>query len=1179
MSAAPRGCSHWFRVVVDLIRTQIPMKKAVLAFALLCLSLTIYAQSPGSKSMPKPNAKAPASKSKSVAPSNAAEAFRLNNLGAAYMNQQEFAKALKYFEQAAQADAKFEEAKLNQGIALLNLQKTEQAMPFLQAAIKRDPKNARAWYNLGLLYKNSGDAKSAVDAFQHAVDAAPNDPDSHYFLGLTLSQSGENEKAIKEFEQAIKLNQFHASAEFGIATAYRRLGNQEQAKQHLVRFQHLTQTKIGSPITLAYGDQGPLSLVSMVSGKENEVEPPVAVKFVNVAAESGLAQAAPAALTSQADENSGRGACFLDFDNDGKPDLFLAAGSAQGTAALYHNLGNGRFEDVSRSAGLTSLSEVITCAAADYDSDGFVDLAIATTSGAQLLHNEKNGTFKDVTASVGINAKSDSIRGLTWIDYDHDGDVDLYVVEGTAKNQMWRNNGNTTFTDVTSDLGFSGEANSFEAVGSDVNNDRAVDIVASGSPVQLFKNPREGKWSPEKLPFSAVGLAVVDYNKDDWMDWAIAEPNGTLALIRNESGRNFMPVELPNFGWQHAWGITAIDYDNDGWIDLAAVGETKDGRFELRLLRNEGGKGFRDVTSEVGLNKVELKDPRGIFAVDYDTDGDTDLLITQNSGPAVLLRNDGGNKNNSLRIGLKGLNDNKTGVGTKIEIFAGTLSQKFEITGAGYLGQSAADLVVGLGKNKQVDVVRMLWPTGVVQDEIEIALGKPASIMEIDRRGSSCPILFAWDGTHYRFISDMIGAGVIGHWVGENQRNIADPTEYLKVDGSIVKQKNGLLSFRFMEPMEEVVYIDQLRLLAVDHPADYNVEPNEYFAANPPYPEFKVISSNVGDLRLPAGAWDDNGRNVLPELERRDRVYVNSFKLLRTYAGYAEPHNLTLDLGEPYEGGTLRLLLHGFIEYFTATSMFSAHQAGIDPVAPYVEAEVNGNWVKVVEDMGFPAGLPRTTVGDLTGKLPPGTRRIRIGTNLQIYWDQILIDRTQTSPKITLHEVPLASARLAFHGYPLDIERGKNVPGDHYYVYGTVSPTGPYVRQAGAYTRTGDVRSLVSSSDDRFAVFGSGDVIKLDFDPSSLPAVPKGWTRDYFFFADGFEKDMDFYAADGLTVDPLPFHKMGTYPYPENNTYWRDAQRVDTVLDMNTRFYGDTPPKDFRYHYPKSSAKRTNQRD
>jgi len=1140
------------------------MKRAIFLFSLL-LPLVAAAQTASPKS--------------AAAISDARfEAIRLNNVGSAYMNQQEFAKALTYFEKASHTDPTLSDARLNTAIALLNLQKNDEAMTLLKEAIKQDPNSARAWYNLGLLYKSTGDTKSAADAFQHAVAAAPNDADSHYFLGLTLSQTGQYDEAIKQFEDAIKLYPFHASAEFGIATAYRRMGDFEKAKAHLVRFQHLTETKTGIPITLTYGDQGPLSLAAMVSG-ENAVPAPISVQFVKT--DAGLAQAPPKSLPALAnDPDTGRGACFFDYDNDGKPDLFLAAGSPQSSPALYHNLGDGHFEDVTKAAGLDKLTDVITCAAADYDGDGFVDLAIATTTGVQLLHNEHNGTFKDVTATVGLSAKGDSIRGLTWIDYDHDGDVDLYVASGSAgKNQMWRNNGNSTFTDVTADLGFNGDAISYAAIGTDANNDRAIDMVVSGKPVQFLKNPHEGKWSPEKMPFSAVGLAVLDYNKDGWMDWAIASPDGTLSLVRNDQGRQFVPEQLPDPGWKHAWGITALDYDNDGWIDLAAVGETKDGKFQVRLLRNEGPKGFRDVSSEVGLDKIELNDPRGIFAVDYNNDGTTDLLITQNTAPAILLRNDGGSKNNSLRVQLKGLNDNKTAVGVKLQVFAGTSSQKFEITGAGYLGQSATELVVGLGKNTQADVVRLLWPTGVVQDEIELAANKPATISELDRRGSSCPILFAWDGTHYRFISDMIGAGVVGHWVGPNERNIPDPTEYLKVDGQILKQKNGLLSFRFMEPMEEVVYIDQLRLLAVDHPADYNVEPNEYFAANPPYPEFKVISSNLRDLRLPAGAWDDAGRNVLPELTRRDRVYVTSFKLLPAYAGYAVPHNLTLDLGKPYNGGTLRLLLHGFIEYFTATSMFAAHQAGINPVAPYVEAEVNGRWVKVVDDMGFPAGLPRTTVADLTGKLPLGTRRIRIGTNLQIYWDQVLIDRTERPGEVKLHEVPLASANLVFHGYPLDLERGKNVKGDHYYVYEDASPTGPYVRQAGAYTRTGDVLNLIKSSDDRFAVFASGDVIKVDFDPSQLPALPAGWERDYFFFADGFEKDMDFYAADGLTVDPLPFHAMGTYPYPDGAAYWRDPQRVDTVLDFNTRFFGDIPPKDFRYHFQRSRSSQAGEKE
>jgi hypothetical protein len=361
-----------------------------------------------------------------------------------------------------------------------------------------------------------------------------------------------------------------------------------------------------------------------------------------------------------------------------------------------------------------------------------------------------------------------------------------------------------------------------------------------------------------------------------------------------------------------------------------------------------------------------------------------------------------------------------------------------------------------------------------------------------------------------------------------------------------------------MEPMEEVVYLDQVRLLEVDHPVDVDVYSNEYFKSNPPYPDFKLVGAAKKQVSLPVGAWDGRGNDVLSHLLRIDHDYVTGFKLLN-WSGYTEPHTLELDLGKPYDGGTLRLLMHGFIEYFTATSMYAAHQAGLDPVAPWVEAkDAKGKWVRVIDDMGFPAGLPRDTVADLTGKLPIGTQRIRIGTNLQIYWDRIAVDRTPHSFNPRLTEVPLASAQLGYHGYPRDVERKTNARGDHYYVFEDVSLTGPYAREAGAYTRLGDVKPLLASTDDKFTVFGSGDALELEFDAQNLPALPVGWKRDYFFFADGYEKDMDFYAADGLTVDPLPYQSMKGYPY-EGPTFLETNGGVNYVLDNNTRFFSGNP--------------------
>ena len=347
----------------------------------------------------------------------------------------------------------------------------------------------------------------------------------------------------------------------------------------------------------------------------------------------------------------------------------------------------------------------------------------------------------------------------------------------------------------------------------------------------------------------------------------------------------------------------------------------------------------------------------------------------------------------------------------------------------------------------------------------------------------------------------------------------------------------------------------------MDHPSGFDVYPNEYFASNPPYPEFKVVAAR--DAQPPAGAWDEHGHNLLPDLLAHK--YVGDFAL-EPFKGFTKPHSLELDLGKPYAGGPLWLLMHGEIEYFTATGMYAASQARIEATAPYVEAlNAKGKWVPVVNDMGFPAGGPRTMTADLTGKLPQGTRRIRISTNLQIYWDSILISRTPQQQDVKLTPLRLQSANLRFHGYPRQTEA--QPPGVVQYVYEEVSRTGPYARQAGTYTRYGDVQPLLTSFDDRMAVFGSGEEVALEFDPSAVPPLPRGWTRDYFFFANGYEKDMDFYAAHGDTVEPLPFRAMGTYPYPKGESFPLDDRQLDYMLKYNTRQVSGNEPKGYAFHY------------
>src|SRR5579871_5912727 len=915
--------------------------------------------------------------------SNSIEAARLNNLGCAYMNQQLFEKGQKFFQQAVAADPQLTIARLNEGIADMNLQKVDEAKVAFEDAIKQNPKLPTAWYSLGLLAKNGGDAQGAIDAFRHVTEIDPNDADTWYFLGTAYTQAKQFPQAIESFQHALQINSLHASAEFGLSRAYQQSADTDHAREHLKRFQYITQNKYGSPMSLAYGEQGQYSRA--VDSPQAPIKPPAQIKvqFVDLTKEAGIVSKASTAQNGILIDPA-PGACFLDYDNDGRIDLFVPDNGAQGGMSLYHNVGGGGFEDVTKQAGLDGSLHGVACTAGDYDNDGSTDLAVSVENKLLLLHNEKNGTFRDLAEQAGISSGF-LVTGLTFIDYDHDGDLDLYLLGGTRTamplgkdrgitrvevhglppaNLLWRNDGNGKFTNVTEMTGLAATGYDGNAVGTDYNNDRAIDFLATGNNPLIYENPREGQFHrrefwQEYLPHPSVGLAALDFDHDGWKDYAftnLAAP--ALILWRNNHGKSFEQVKLPETNWVRAFSVAAFDYDNDGWVDLVAVGETRDGKGEVKLFRNLGPDGFKDVTTDVGLDKIHLEAPRAIITGDYDNDGATDLLITQNHGPAVLLRNEGGNKNHWMRLALKGLNDTKSAIGTKVEIFSGGNRQKFEIYGTnGYLGQNSPYLTVGLGEAKEADIVRMLWPSGVLQDEINVAGDKQQDYLELDRRGSSCPTLFVWNGEHYEFVADMLGAGVVGHWVGPNQRDIPRPVEWIKIPTGLIRPKEnthfrqnrpemghsaqdyhalpstgdrrptGVLSFRFMEPLEEAVYLDQVRLMAVDHPADEDVYPNEYFASNPPYPPFKVVVSH--NAQPPAGAWDEHGHNVLPDLLAHR--YIGDFEMMQ-FQGFAKPHSLMLDLGTPYSGGPLWLLLHGEIEYFTANSMYAASQSKLEPI-------------------------------------------------------------------------------------------------------------------------------------------------------------------------------------------------------------------------------------------------------
>ncbi len=754
--------------------------------ALLCgLALALLQANPPQTRHTSPKTGKPAGSARS-APAGAhpeiyQDAIRENDKGMALMERHDFTEALARFERACILNPQSDTGCLNMGIALLNMGHLDEASTILKKSAERNPDNPRTWFNLGLLERESGRLEDAAADFEKVAALDPDDPDTQYFLGYLAEQAHDYEEAATAYENAISLDPSNAAAEYGLSQTEEHRGDAEGAKAHLARFQHLSDSRFAKPLRFVYGEEGKYSLAQEMEIPPRTAPAVIPVRFVDVTSISGLpwrlvspvpagprttVRRAPAGIhggrasaaypdtaasSPTLAEFLGSGACIIDYDGDGRPDIFLVNADGEGDSALYRNNGKGSFLNVTKAAKLDFRGEGTGCAVGDYDNDGYPDLAISSGNGVTLYHNQGDGTFADVTDSAGVRTPG-LVLGLTFVDYDGDGNLDLFVTRFNdfpldhadqpflfpddaqpPGNILWRNQGNGTFVDVTKETGVAGSAPSVSAVGTDINNDRAIDLVLTGWQKfpAVYLNSRDGGFRASNpwaisMPGPTAGAVAFDFSHDGWMDLAFthwASPG--ISLWRNVVGRSFQRLPLVGPGWMRGWGIAAIDYDNDGWTDLVAVGETFSGEGRIALFRNEGSAGFRDATHETGLDKVVLRHPRTVLAFDFDGDGAVDLLITQNGGPLVLLKNVGGNKNHWLELTLTGNADHRLASETRIDLFAGTERQTLQVSGAsGYLGQGPARVSAGLGKEDTADVLRILWPSGALQDEMQVPSGR-----------------------------------------------------------------------------------------------------------------------------------------------------------------------------------------------------------------------------------------------------------------------------------------------------------------------------------------------------------------------------------------------------------------------------------------------------------------------
>jgi len=494
-------------------------------------------------------------------------------------------------------------------------------------------------------------------------------------------------------------------------------------------------------------------------------------------------------------ETMGAGCAFIDYDNDGYPDILLVNGkdwNSSGkstTMKLYHNNRNGTFTDVTAKAGLATPMYGMGVAVADYDNDGWDDIYVSALGQSHLFRNNGNGTFTDVTRQAGMWGPNEFSTSAAWFDYDRDGKLDLIVVnyvqwspqgdiyctlDGTHKSyctpesykgasvRLWHNLGNGKFEDATAKAGlFDNSSKSLGVAVLDLNNDVWPDLIIANDtqPNKLYVNDHKGGFTEQAvsagIAFSEDGVAragmgvdAADYDHTGRPSIVIGNfANQMLALYHNE-GNGLFVDEAPRSEIGRRSLLTLgfatlfLDYDNDGWDDIFVANghiENEIERIQKRvhyaesphLFHNQGKGTFQDATQSVGPDLAQPRVGRGAAYADIDNDGSLDLLLTTNGGPAVLFHNENNTGNKSLRIKLVGTKSNRDGIGTVVFLKAnGDRQTRLLRSGSGYLSSSELVLTFGLGKSNQADEIELHWPSGQVDKLTKVAGGQTITVKE-----------------------------------------------------------------------------------------------------------------------------------------------------------------------------------------------------------------------------------------------------------------------------------------------------------------------------------------------------------------------------------------------------------------------------------------------------------------
>lgn len=1019
----------------------------------------------------------------------ALELQRLRNEGIAlYESGIAMDDALKTFERAFNQSAAAPDA-FNVAVVYFKKNEEEKSKEWLAKALERDPGFPNAHYLLGVLARAEGDFAAAKQHWERTRELAPDDGHLHYQLAL-LARSERNEAGfLQSLVNALALEPDNSAALYQMYRYYQTSGNKELADQTLAKFNDLKKQE-------------------KFSRKEKRKDPSDLSQPVLTAAAGAsgfpVIEVAPGYETSRLDP----GCPAVAADSYVKPGEPPAATPVE---ALAVACGDGRLVQVLPAQGSApSVLGQLPPNTRDIRTDWFDATGprtLALTDAGLFIAQGLIGEPSEYTQVL-----AGAAAPLVLADLDSDGDLDIAVGGGQVP---LTNAGKLQFVQEqalhkASPLpGLLGSAQA--AAVADLQRDGLVEIQVLGADgLAIALGSPSGSHQGLKVPAAAANaLAQGDLDNDGRMDIVLAMPQGVRVLWRPDprpDAKSPETQDLPLSG-PGPFRLLVTDYNNDGLQDLLALGP--DG--QASLLRNQGGRRFAE--GPLGTWPKPAAGAR-VLKGDFDHDGREDLAYVTADGGLAVARNATAGAGKSIALFAHGVRAAPSGLLTQIEARRGPHYA--------YAQSSGRIERIGIGQADYVEVLRLAWTNGFTESKLKIdAAPAPYYFKESERISGSCPSLFVWNGQRFDYLTDTFISGPMGVPLDRGLYFPVRDREMLVIHGDRVHLRDGRLDIRFTEELHESVFVDQARLLVVDHPVGTEVYPHSRLA---PAPAPAEPFYTAGNLVAPAQATGSDGSDLTAVLAEVDRVDAR-FYSRSPNSGFAEPHWIELALPEDLDPGAVdALLATGWFFYFESTSMIAQAQgSGPNLPWPWLEQYIDGVWVDVAP-VGIPTGKGKTAVVPLQGLLK--SRRLRIRSGISLYWDRIAFAPAQGVAEARTAPAPLAEATLRFHGFSALTARDPELFDYHAIRYSALwSP------MAGRFTDYGPVEALVEAADGRYALFGSGDEIAFSFQADPPPPGP-GQTRSYLLELVGYVKDGDRYTAHPGHVDPMPYLGLDQYPPP-----------------------------------------------